>query len=54
MNWKRMNYYFHVLCLKKKKVIDSLFLNHDVEGYLKILINGHLFENYVKFRVFSY
>jgi len=41
---------FSYLMPKKKKPIDSLFLNHDVEGYFKILINRHLFENNVKFR----
>jgi len=43
---------FSYLLPKKRKPIDSLFLNHDSEGYFKILINRHLFENYVKFREF--
>lgn len=37
---------------KKRKSIDSLFLNRESEGYFNILINRHLFENDIKFREF--
>lgn len=30
---------FSYLMLKKRKPIDSVFLNHNTEGYFKILIN---------------
>jgi len=43
---------FSYLMPKKRKPIDSLFLNHDGEGYFKIIINRRLFETDVKFREF--
>jgi len=43
---------FSYLIPKKRKSIDSLFLNLESEGYFNILINRHLFENDIKFREF--
>jgi len=43
---------FSYLMPKKRKSIDSLFLNRESEGYFNILINRFLFENDIKFREF--
>jgi hypothetical protein len=36
---------------KMKSIDDSLFLNHEDEGYFKILINRHLFESEIEFQI---